>query len=105
MAVYEFRCRKSGHDFEVLRPMSEWGKPAKCPKCGSSGERLISDFASNQESAMQVPTGKVLREPPAKPLQPASRAPQPKSRAAKKPQATKTTLRRAHGKAKMATRR
>ncbi len=78
MAVYEFRCSKCGHDFEVMRPMSESGKPAKCPKCGSRGERLISDFSSNQGSVVQGPTGAPLREPPPKPLTPTRPATRPK---------------------------
>ncbi|MBM4406092.1 MAG: zinc ribbon domain-containing protein [Chloroflexi bacterium] len=81
MAIYEFRCSKCGHVFEVFRPMSEFNKPAKCPKCGSRGERLVSDFASNQESSMQVPTGEVLREPPPSVTGPAPHPSRPKSKA------------------------
>lgn len=93
MAVYEFRCTQCGYGFEVFRPMSEFNKPAQCPKCGSKGERLISDFASNQGSTMQVPSGDVLREPAAMAVNP---TPTPTRKEVKiKAKARKTKARRA----------
>lgn len=46
MPIYEYRCPKCGIDFELVRPMSEMGKPTSCPECGAEAERLVSTFAS-----------------------------------------------------------
>ena len=61
MAVYEYRCTKCGKQFEILRNMSQADDPAGCPKCKGKGQRLISVFASNQDSTLQVPTKAPLR--------------------------------------------
>lgn len=63
MAVYEYRCRGCGKVFELLRPMSEADAPAKCPKCGRAGERLISIFASTDASTIRVPAREAFRAP------------------------------------------
>jgi putative FmdB family regulatory protein len=41
MALYEYRCKKCNHEFEVLttKPVD---KKEKCPKCNSLAEKLIS---------------------------------------------------------------
>ena len=55
MAVYEYFCPKCRKAFELMRPMSEADKPAKCPKCGSKARRLISGFASKTGNSIQSP--------------------------------------------------
>jgi len=55
MAVYEYFCPKCRKEFELIRPMSEAGKPAKCPKCGTKAERLVSGFGSKTGSYLQAP--------------------------------------------------
>ena len=48
LAVYEYRCKVCGQEFEVTRPMSESSAPAKCPKCGADAQRLVSGFSSTE---------------------------------------------------------
>lgn len=36
MPIYEYLCRKCGHDFEKLMPMGA-PTPGECPECGESG--------------------------------------------------------------------
>ena len=41
MPLYEYRCKKCGHQFEVIQKFSD--KPqTKCPKCGAALEKLLS---------------------------------------------------------------
>ena len=61
MAVYEFLCPKCGRKFELMRPMSEAKKPAKCPKCGSRAQKLISSFGSKTGDSIQA-AGKPFRK-------------------------------------------
>ena len=44
MPLYEFRCQKCGKEFEERRLFAEAEKPAKCPKCGGTADKLISGF-------------------------------------------------------------
>jgi putative FmdB family regulatory protein len=81
MAVYEYLCPKCRKQFELMRPMSESEKPAKCPKCGAKAERLISSFGSKTGSSIQA-AGKPFRK------KPVARA------TSKKVKATKTNKRR-----------
>jgi putative FmdB family regulatory protein len=53
MAVYEYLCPKCRNQFELMRPMSEAEKPAKCPKCGSKAQKLISGFGSSTGDSIQ----------------------------------------------------
>lgn len=46
MPVYEYSCPKCGTEFELLRLLSKADEPALCPKCGATGERLLSVFGS-----------------------------------------------------------
>jgi putative FmdB family regulatory protein len=55
MAVYEYLCPKCRKEFELMRPISEADKPAKCPKCGSRALKLISGFASKTGDSIQAP--------------------------------------------------
>ena len=63
MAVYEYLCPKCGRQFELMRPMSEAGKPAKCPRCGSKAEKLMSSFGSKTGDSIQA-AGKPFRKKP-----------------------------------------
>ena len=77
MAVYEYRCPKCRKEFELMRPMSEAEKPARCPKCGSKAKKLISSFGSKTGDSIQA-AGKPFRK------RTATRLP------SSKPKATKT---------------
>ncbi|MBR6332604.1 MAG: zinc ribbon domain-containing protein, partial [Dehalococcoidales bacterium] len=45
MPTYEYHCHKCNKKFDKFRPMSEYDKPADCPICGTSSERIISAVA------------------------------------------------------------
>jgi putative FmdB family regulatory protein len=60
MAVYEYLCPKCRKEFELMRPISEADKAARCPKCGSKAVKLISGFASKTGDSIQAP-GKPFR--------------------------------------------
>jgi putative FmdB family regulatory protein len=61
MAVYEYLCPKCRNQFELMRPMSEAEKPAKCPRCGSKAEKLVSSFGSKTGDSIQA-AGKAFSE-------------------------------------------
>jgi len=42
MPIYEYRCRRCDHKFELLRSMKEFDKLGRCPKCGELCKRQIS---------------------------------------------------------------
>ena len=45
MPIYEYSCRKCGHEFEVLI-RSKTDLPGKCPKCGTAKPvKQLSAFA------------------------------------------------------------
>ena len=47
MPMYEYRCRKCGKSFEMLRRMQDTDRDLKCPECQSEEiERLLSTFAA-----------------------------------------------------------
>jgi putative FmdB family regulatory protein len=50
MPLYEYLCKKCGHQFELLRKLSAGDdEEAKCPKCRSkSVERLVSSFSAGK---------------------------------------------------------
>ncbi len=56
MPVYEYWCPRCLKEFEVKKPIADFGKPAFCPGCNAEGERLISNFASKTGSTLQVPS-------------------------------------------------
>ena len=71
MAVYEYRCPKCRKEFELMRPMSEAEKPAKCPKCGSKAQKLMSGLGSKTGDLIRAAgeplrKRKVVRAPPSK---------------------------------------
>jgi len=53
MAVYEYLCPKCRSHFDLMRPMSEAEEAARCPKCGSEAQRLMSGLGSNTGYAIQ----------------------------------------------------
>jgi putative FmdB family regulatory protein len=61
MAVYEYRCPKCRKEFELMRPMSEAEKPAKCPKCGSKAQKLMAGLGSKTGDSIQA-AGKPFRK-------------------------------------------
>ena len=44
MPIYEFRCKKCGHQIEVIQKMSD-KPPTRCKKCGGRLEKMISSTA------------------------------------------------------------
>lgn len=47
MPLYEYRCRKCGKAFEMLRRLKDADSDLECPKCGSAEvERQFSTFAA-----------------------------------------------------------
>ncbi|MCK6457911.1 MAG: zinc ribbon domain-containing protein [Phycisphaerae bacterium] len=54
MPVFEYRCRKCGHDFEEL--VRRAGESVPCPECGAKDvERRLSVFAARQGPAASAP--------------------------------------------------
>jgi len=46
MPIYEYKCTQCAHKFDLLRPSALSNKPADCPKCQHTSERiLITSFA------------------------------------------------------------
>lgn len=47
MPLYEYRCRRCGKIFEMLRRMQDADRELECPECRSEEiERLLSKFAT-----------------------------------------------------------
>ena len=44
MPTYHYKCPECGHEYDKLQKMSN-NTRAKCPKCGTRGERVISGGA------------------------------------------------------------
>ncbi len=52
MPVYEFKCRKCAHVFEVMGSYTEREKAQTCPKCGSIDvKQAISLFSAKPPSS------------------------------------------------------
>jgi len=51
MPVYEYCCSKCDVKFELLRPMSQVGQDAPCPKCQNGAHKVLSSFAAFSKSA------------------------------------------------------
>ena len=45
MPVYEYRCRKCGEKFELIRNFGEKESEVKCPKCGADLVDRIYSFS------------------------------------------------------------
>ena len=43
MPIYEYKCRKCGHQFEVIRPFG--AKPPSCPKCRGVVSQVFSGIS------------------------------------------------------------
>jgi len=57
MPIYEYVCSDCGLKFELLRPFSEAGEKASCPRCHQNAERIISACASfsKNEAGESIP--------------------------------------------------
>jgi len=57
MPRYEYVCSDCSLKFELLRPLSQSGEGASCPRCHKSAERVFSTFASfsRDESGLTMP--------------------------------------------------
>ena len=64
MPIYEYYCSKCKKEFELMRPMSQVGKPVLCPKCGKKSQKLVSASASKTGSYVQPPARSAFRQKP-----------------------------------------
>ncbi len=55
MPIYEYSCVECQEEFQLMRPMCESGKSAKCPACGKKAHRVVSVFASKADYSIKVP--------------------------------------------------
>lgn len=56
MPIYEYKCQKCGHRFEVLQRIGGDGSTLKCPSCDApKPEKMISAFASNAAGSLGAP--------------------------------------------------
>ncbi len=44
MPIYEYSCSDCHLRFELVRPVSQAGEDAKCPRCQASAKRVFSTF-------------------------------------------------------------
>ena len=42
MALYEYKCKECGEEFEEFRKMMEDSKKSTCPKCGKEADKQLS---------------------------------------------------------------
>jgi putative FmdB family regulatory protein len=56
LPIYEYKCSKCGHQFELIRPLKAQEEKIVCPRCGDAyPEKLISVFcAANKESSLNT---------------------------------------------------
>ena len=59
MPLYEYVCRRCGHEFEELVKSISSREEVACPSCGTTGaDRQLSLFAAREGgSAAPLPTG------------------------------------------------
>jgi putative FmdB family regulatory protein len=55
MPIYEYVCSECDSKFEQMRPLSQSGQNAECPKCHKPAKRKMSPFAAFTTSAGGVP--------------------------------------------------
>ena len=46
MPIYEYICSECDAQFEQMRPLSQSGHTAECPKCHKPARRKMSTFAA-----------------------------------------------------------
>ena len=57
MPIFEFKCKKCGHQFEELRLSSSGFKGIKCPKCGGKQvTKEMSSFAASVPAPAAAPS-------------------------------------------------
>jgi putative FmdB family regulatory protein len=58
MPIYEYKCRKCGHKFELLQRMGATSEGVSCPECGSSEPiKQFSVFMSSGTSSSECESG------------------------------------------------
>ncbi|HKS51308.1 MAG TPA: zinc ribbon domain-containing protein [Pseudonocardiaceae bacterium] len=57
MPRYEFRCRECSTTFELSRPMSASGDPARCPSGHADTVRLLSTVALSGAASSAAASG------------------------------------------------
>ena len=55
MPIYEYHCKACDNEFEQMKPISQAGKPAECPRCHKSAKRRMSVFNGIISSESGVP--------------------------------------------------
>jgi len=45
MPIYEYLCHHCNTKFELVRPLSQSGETASCPRCHNGTKRIFSSFA------------------------------------------------------------
>ena len=55
MPIYEYVCSECNSKFEQMRPLSQSGEAAACPKCHKPARRKMSTFAAFTTSVSGVP--------------------------------------------------
>ena len=55
MPIYEYLCSECDARFEQMRPLSQAGQAAECPKCHQPARRKLSTFAVSSASLGGVP--------------------------------------------------
>jgi putative FmdB family regulatory protein len=55
MPIYEYVCSACNAKFEQMRPLSQSGQDAACPKCHQPARRKMSTFAAFTTSVSGVP--------------------------------------------------
>ena len=56
MPIYEYVCSNCKSVFEQMRPLSQCGQPADCPKCHKPAKRKMSSFSALSTNHAGVPT-------------------------------------------------
>ncbi|HKN56140.1 MAG TPA: zinc ribbon domain-containing protein [Amycolatopsis sp.] len=57
MPTYAYRCRECTETFEILRPMSESGAPARCPEGHDDTVKLLTTVALTGSANAPAPAG------------------------------------------------
>jgi putative FmdB family regulatory protein len=58
MPIYEYKCRKCGHKFELLQRMGATNEGVRCPECGAlEPMKQFSVFMSSGTSSSECESG------------------------------------------------